>query len=112
MFLLELITRQPDWFAALEVAMTLPEGMSERRSGENPWAAPRARRPRRISDDLLVLRDAYEHADAHGLVPIDDDPSVICWEVHAAHTQECLERLRDRGVLQAAGFLLHEEDGV
>jgi hypothetical protein len=109
--LLELVQRQPDWYAALEASLTLPPGLPERRSGEDPWAPPMVRRPRRISDDLLVLRHAYDRPDEHGLTPLDDTAAIAAWEVGDPETAECLVRLRRRGILEAAGFLLHEPDG-
>jgi hypothetical protein len=111
MTLLELVRRQPDWYAALEVSLTRPPGVAERRDGEDPWAPPRVKRPRRISDDLLWLRHAYDEPEANGLTPIDDTSAVAVWETQDAELSERLDRLRDRGILEAAGFLLHDSDG-
>jgi hypothetical protein len=108
MMLLELVHRHPDWFAALEVTLTRPEGIPERRGGEDPWAPPIVKRPRRISDDLLWLRHAYDEPEVNGLRRIDDTSAVAVWEPVNDEMRERLDRLRDRGVLDAAGFLLHD----
>ena len=112
MAVLELVTARPDWMGALTVALTRPQGVPERRSGDDPWASVgRAERPRRISDDLAWLRQAYDEPDDHGLKGLEDTAAVAAWETdHEA--QERLSRLRDRRVLDAAGFLLHEEERI
>ena len=116
MAVLELVTSSPDWMSALTVALTRPAGRSRapRRRGsvEGPKnAAARAERPRRISDDLAWLRQAYDEPSEHGLKGLEDTAAVTAWETdHEA--QERLSRLRDRHVLDAAGFLLHEEERI
>jgi hypothetical protein len=114
MAVLELVTSSPDWMSALTVALTRPEGVPERRGGDDPWrteGAARAERPRRISDDLAWLRQAYDEPAEHGLKGLEDTAAVAAWETdHEA--QERLSRLRDRNVLDAAGFLLHEEERI
>ena len=113
MAVLELVTSRPDWIGALTIAMTRPEGVPERRGGEDPWqpAGARAERPRRISDDLAWLRQAFDEPGDHGLKTMEDTAAVAAWETdHDA--QERLTRLRDRKVLDAAGFLLHEEERI
>ena len=51
--MLELVRHQPDWLAALGVALTRPPGVPERRRDEDPWNPEAdAPRPRRIADDL------------------------------------------------------------
>src|SRR3954449_11832459 len=129
MAVLELVSSRPDWMGALTVALTRPAGVPERRSGDDPWAAAgRAERPRRISDDLAWLRQAYDEPDEHGLKGLQDTAAVAAWgadheapeRVPAAvaawetdqEAQERLARLRDRRVLEAAGFLLHEEERI
>ena len=112
MAVLELVTSRPDWMGALTVALTRPQGVPERRAGEilGPRAG-RAERPRRISDDLAWLRQAYDEPAEHGLKGMEDTAAVAAWETdHEA--QERLARLRDRKVLDAAGFLLHEEERI
>ena len=105
--LLELVRTRPDWYSALEVALTRPDGVPERRAGEDPWAQPPTERPRRVSDDLAWLRQAMDHPDQHGLFPIDQQLPV--WEpVDDRQLHARLERLQHRGILDAAGFLLHE----
>jgi hypothetical protein len=108
MAILELLQSKPDWMGALAVAMTRPPGVPERRGGEDPWNPnPDAPRPRRISDDLAWFRQAVDDPSEHGLQPLDGDRNAVAWEsdneVPVAH----LVRLRDRGVLKAAGFQLH-----
>ncbi len=113
MAVLELVSSRPDWMGALTIALTRPAGVPERRAGDDPWAAAagRAERPRRISDDLAWLRQAFDEPADHGLKGLDDTAAVAAWETdHEA--QERLARLRDRRVLEAAGFLLHEEERI
>jgi hypothetical protein len=112
MAVLELVSSQPDWLGALTVALTRPAGVPERRAGEDPWKGTgRAERPRRISDDLAWLRQAYDDPGAHGLRGLDGSAAVAAWEADP-EAGERLARLRDRQVLDAAGFLLHEEERV
>ena len=109
MAILELVKNKPDWTGALTVAMTRPPGVPERRSGEDPWnPSPALERPRRISDDLAWFRRAVDEPGDHGLQELDESAAVSAWESDAP----ALARLRDRGVLEAAGFLLHEPDRV
>ena len=112
MALLEQIAPTPDWRTALGKALERPAGVPERRAGDDPWAAAgRAERPRRISDDLAWLRQAFDEPADHGLKGLEDTAAVAAWETdHEA--QERLSRLRDRRVLDAAGFLLHEEERI
>ena len=113
MAVLELVSSRPDWMGALTVALTRPQGVPERRAGDNPWeaAAGPAERPRRISDDLAWLRQAYDEPKEHGLTGMEDTAAVAAWETDQ-DAQERLTRLRDRKVLDAAGFLLHEEERI
>ena len=110
MALLELVRHEPDWLAALEVAFTLPPGSDERRHDENLWdGEPPEEQSRRISDELLWLRHAIEEPEASGLTPLPESAAVGMWDAEDA----CLSRLcrlRDRQVLDAAGFLLHEAE--
>jgi hypothetical protein len=111
MAVLELVHSRPDWMGALTVALTRPPGVPERRAGDDPWegAAPGiAERPRRISDDLAWLRQAMDEPQDHGLRGLEDTAAVGAW-VAGDDARERLERLRDRHVLDAAGFLLHED---
>jgi hypothetical protein len=108
MAVLELVQQQPDWLNALGVAMTRPPGVRERRKGEDPWAEPERKRPRRISDDLAWLRQAMDEPDDCGLRGLEDTAAVGAW-VPDQKAIERLQRLRERHVLDAAGFLLHEE---
>src|SRR3954465_11256657 len=113
MAVLELVTSRPDWMGALTVALTRPQGVPERRAGENPWApgAGRAPRPRRISDDLAWLRQAYDEPEEHGLTGMEDTAAVAAWATDV-EARERPTRLRARQVLDAAGFLLHEEERI
>ena len=110
MAILELVRTRPDWYSALEAALTRPEGVPERRHGEDPWAPPPVDRPRRVSDDLAWLRQAMDHPEQHGLRAIDGDLNLPVWESPPddRQIQARLERLQQRGILDAAGFLLHE----
>jgi hypothetical protein len=113
MAVLELVHSRPDWMGALTVALTRPPGIPERRAGDDPWdeGAGRAERPRRISDDLAWLRQAYDEPEEHGLHNLEDTAAVAAW-LPDEDARERLARLRDRQVLDAAGFLLHEEERV
>ena len=108
--MLELVRHQPDWLAALGVALTRPPGVPERRREEDPWNPEAdAPRPRRIADDLAWLRQAFDEPETNGLKPLPESAAVAAWDPNP----ECasrLARLRDRNVLDAAGFLLHEAE--
>jgi hypothetical protein len=108
--ILERLSPHANWFAGLEVALTRPPGVSERRSGEDPWSPdPAAERPRRIADDLAWFRYAMDRPADHGLVELDEAlPST--WDAVDDVAVERLQRLRTRGVLEATGFALHEPD--
>jgi hypothetical protein len=108
MTLLEQVAPQPNWMDALGVALTRPPGVPERRAGEDPFAPPPTGRPRRISDDLAWLRQALDEPESNGLRPLDDTAAVAAWEPSDVEPRERLFRLRDRRILDAAGFLLHE----
>jgi hypothetical protein len=110
MAILELVRERPDWTGALTVAMTRPPGVPERRAGEDPWnPSASVRRPRRISDDLAWFRRAVDEPAEHGLQPLSD-AAAAAWESNDDAQLGHLSRLRDRGVLEAAGFLLHEPE--
>jgi hypothetical protein len=109
MAVLELVNERPDWMNALGVALTRPPGVPERRAQEDPWeAAADTARPRRISDDLAWLRQAMDEPHDNGLRGLEDTAAVGAW-IPERDACERLERLRDRHVLDAAGFLLHED---
>jgi hypothetical protein len=113
MAILELVQPRPDWMGALGVALTRPPGVPERRAGENPWqpdTAAIAQRPRRISDDLAWFRQALDDPAAAGLTALDETASVAAWESADADLVARLARLDERGVLDAAGFMLHDPD--
>ena len=109
--MLELVLDRPDWLNALGVALTRPPGVPERRHGQDPWSpsAEDDKRPRRIADDLAWLRQAYDEPEENGLRPLKDTAAVAAWEPDQACSERLL-RLRERRVLDAAGFLLHTSD--
>jgi hypothetical protein len=109
--MLELVRDTPNWLNALAVALTRPEGVPERRTDHDPWHPDTEGRPRRIADDLAWLRQAFDEPERYGLQPLGDTAAVAAWEPDDACTER-LGRLRDRRVLDAAGFLLHEEDAA
>jgi hypothetical protein len=111
MTILELVHPRPDWLGALRIALTRPPGVPERRGGDDPWQ-PSTDRPRRISDDLAWFRDAMDEPAENGLRPIDDTATVAAWEPANPSLVPRLARLEERGVLAAAGFLLHEPDAA
>jgi hypothetical protein len=114
MALLELVRHEPDWLAALEVAFTLPPGTPERRGEEKALdGEPPAgeEEPRRISDELLWLRHAVEEPSTSGLTPLPESAAVGMWDAEDACLRR-LCRLRDRKILDAAGFLLHDAEGT
>jgi hypothetical protein len=107
--MLELIHVSPNWRGALSVALVRPSGVPERRHGEDPWDQAPADRPRRVTDDLAWLRLALADPEPHGLKPLPDHGNVVAW-VPDESVVERLRRLRDRTVLEAAGFLLFEDE--
>lgn len=110
MALLELIAPDPDWTTALSRTLERPPGTPERRKDEpRPQAAP-GETHRRLSDDLAWLRQAIDEPGGHGLAPVQGTSAVALWETDLSDERLC--RLRDRGVLDAAGFLLHESGGA
>ena len=109
MAILELVRSHPDWPGALGVALTRPPGTPERRGGQDHWNPDTAGRPRRISDDLAWFRDAVDEPELHDLHALDDTAAVAAWQP-ADQVVDRLSRLRDRGILDAAGFLLHADD--
>jgi hypothetical protein len=113
MAILELVQPQPDWMGALGVALTRPPGVPERRLGEDHWnpeAQQVAKRPRRISDDLAWFRQALDDPAEAGLKPLDESATVAAWESGDSDLIARLNRLDQRGILDAAGFLLHDPD--
>ena len=110
MLTLELVAERPDWVGGLRVALMRPPGIVERRADQDPWAPPPTSRPRRISDDLGWLRAAMDGPADAGLHELDGTAAVAVWEAREEGSQPGahLRRLDQRGVLGAAGFLLHE----
>ena len=110
---LELIRPEPDWASALTQALTRPAGVPERRQRPAEGASsPDGERPRRrIADELAWLREIIDEPQAHDFQRAEE-AAQLWWPTGPADVPETLERLtklRDRGVLDAAGFLLHDE---
>src|SRR5262245_13972179 len=112
MTILERVAPEPDWLGALAVALTRPPGVPERRADDDPWRPNPTGRPRRISDDLAWFRDAMDEPDAYGLRPVPDSPGLGAWVPDDPSLAGRLARLDDRGVLSAAGFVLHDDSLV
>ena len=108
---LELVANEPNWMGALQVALARPHGVPERRVAQDPWSAPAAPRPQRISDDLSWLRAAVDEPLAHGLNELRGTAAVAVWQASEASSElrERFERLQQRGVLDAAGFYLRQD---
>jgi hypothetical protein len=74
---------------------------------------PDGDRPRRrIADELAWLREVIDEPQAHDFDRAAE-AAQLWWPTGQADVPETLDRLtklRDRGVLDAAGFLLHDED--
>jgi|SRR5947209_10845592 len=108
----ELIRPEPDWEGALARALERPAGVKQERRQERAdeprdGDAPR----RRIADELAWLRDVVDDPATHGF-RVADAAAQLWWPIgdtDSEETLERLERLRDRGILDAAGFLLHED---
>jgi hypothetical protein len=108
--ILELTRPRANWLAGLEVALTRPPGVEERREGEDPWSPPSTGRPRRIADDLAWFRRAMDDPSHHGLTQLDEALPAT-WDASSDPAAvERLQRLQERGVLNAAGFQLHAPD--
>ncbi len=109
MALLELITPDPDWTQALSRTLERPPGTPERRAQRTASGAGSGGPHRRLSDDLAWLRQAIDEPGGHGLAEVEGTAAVAIWKTELDDDRLC--RLRDRGVLDAAGFLLHESSG-
>ena len=107
--MLELVHAHPNWLGALSVALVRPTGVPERRHDDDPWRPGDAKRPRRLTDDLAWLREAVDEPERHGLQPLSNGEAVAAW-VPDRDGVERLRRLRDRAVLEAAGFELYEDE--
>ena len=107
--MLELVLERPDWLNALGVALTRPPGVPERRQGQDPWKPETGERPRRIADDLAWLRQAFDEPEANGLRPLAGTSALGASKPEPDCTER-LKRLSDRRVLDAAGFLLHDDE--
>jgi hypothetical protein len=108
---LELIRPEPDWASALTRALTRPAGVPERRQRPAEPTADGDRPRRRIADELAWLREIIDEPQTHDFARAAE-AAQLWWPTGQADIPETLERLvklRDRGVLDAAGFLLHDE---
>ena len=93
---------------ALGVALARPPARRSGARGRIPGATGARRdRPRRISDDLAWLRQAIDEPESNGLRGLVDTAAVGAWEIDEDAAAR-LDRLRERRVLDAAGFLLHD----
>lgn len=109
MALLELVAPRPDWTKAIGKAFERPPGVPERRSGPRDMDGADPSKGRRLSDDLAWLRSVVDEPAEHGFEPVPDTAAVAVWRSELeGDRRDRLCRLRDRGVLDAAGFLLHE----
>jgi hypothetical protein len=107
----ELVRPQPDWESALARAMERPQGVPERRQRPAEPSGDTGSRRRRIADELAWLREVIDDPKAHDF-HCEAGAAHLWWPVGDADGPETLarlEKLRDRGVLEAAGFLLHDE---
>ena len=112
MVLLELVSPHPDWTRALGKALERPPGVPERRSRpreESGDGEGTGGRGRRLADDLAWLRQAVDEPAEHGIEEVRDTAAVAVWRSGSGDPAARLARLRDRGVLDAAGFLLHDD---
>jgi hypothetical protein len=66
-------------------------------------------RARRVTDDLAWLRVAFCNPELHGLHPLSHGRAVAAW-VPDDDAVERLCRLRDRAILEAAGFRISEDE--
>src|SRR3954453_2005294 len=98
--MLELLRERPNWLGALSVALTRPPGVTERRTGEDPWSTTEVRaRRRRITDALGGLPAAMEDPAVSGLRETPRRDAIPAWAPDE-HALERLARLRERHVLE------------
>lgn len=103
--MVQLLRERPNWLRALSMARERPPGVPERRRGDHPRKAETTKHPPRATDDLAWLREAFEDPAAYGLRRVPARSAVAAWEPDPPGAAR-LERLSDRHVLEAAGFLL------
>ena len=60
--------------------------------------------------DLAWFRQALDDPVEAGLKPLDETATVAAWESGDGELVARLSRLDARGILDAAGFLLHDPD--
>ena len=111
MTILELVKPRPDWLGALQIARPVRPGSPSAAAGEDPWKPATTERPRRISDDLAWFRDATDEPHQNGRGRSTTPRPSRCGASHPSLVPR-LARLDQRGVLAAAGFLLHEPDAA
>ena len=108
--MLELVLERPDWLNALGVALTRPPGVPERRQGQDPWKPDRHRSARGASPTTWPgcgRRSTSPRRTA--CARCQGTSAVGAWEPEPASTER-LKRLSERRVLDAAGFLLHDDE--
>ena len=108
MALLELVHARPDWMGALGVALTRPPGVPERRGGEDPWSDGRA--PTGRGGSPTTSRGCARRSTSPRATACAGWATRRPWR-RGSSTSEAearLDRLRERRVLDAAGFLLHD----
>lgn len=103
--MVQLLRERPNWLGAFSVARTRPPGVPERRRGPDPRTPASTNHLNRATDDLAWLRNAFENPAAYGLRCVPARSAVAAWEPDASGAAR-LQRLSDRHVLEAAGFLL------
>ena len=103
--MVQLLRERPNWPRAHSVACTRPPGVPERRRVVARRKAYTTSHAPRATDDLAWLREAFEDPVAYGLRRVPARSAVAAWEPDPSGAAR-LERLSDRHVLEAAGFLL------
>ena len=107
--MLELIHVSPNWLGALSVALVRPPGVPERRHGEDPWRPGQPRAPAASPTTSRGSATRSRTRSPTACSPLADGHAVAAW-VPDESGVERLRRLRDREVLEAAGFLLYEDE--
>ena len=107
--MLELVQDRPDWMSALGVALTLPPASRSGADRGRSVGGGGAGRPRRISDDLAWLRSGRGRAGGRTACASWARAPPSPRGRRTTEAIERLDRLRHRRILDAAGFLLHDE---
>ena len=109
MALLELVHERPDWMGALGVALSPPAGRPRAARRRGPVARRRRGGPARGGSPTTSRGCARRSTSPsrNGLRGLGDTAAVAAWEP-TGEAAARLDRLRERRVLDAAGFLLHD----